>query len=224
MQFIHETNASQAAAALAERLVAELKADKRVAWFVSGGSNTTLAAQIMAAIPEDLSSKLTVLLLDERFGIPGHPDSNWQQLLDAGFDPKKAHVIPTLQAEKTLEITCSDYGKTVHQVVENSDIVIAQCGIGGDGHIAGILPHSAALTDSDWVRGYDGGTYKRITITPPVWKHIDLAYAFAYGDTKLAALRRLKEETLSVSDQPAQLLKEVPEAYVYTDQQLDQPV
>jgi 6-phosphogluconolactonase/glucosamine-6-phosphate isomerase/deaminase len=180
----------------------------------------------MADIPAELTSNLTVLLLDERFGIPGHADSNWQQLQTAGFDPKQAKVIQTLQREKTLEITCSEYDDAVHEVVDKTHkqggIVIAQCGIGGDGHIAGILPRSPAVNDSEWVTCYDGGAYQRITLTPVAWESIDVAYAFAYGDTKKGTLTRLKNDALSVDDQPSQLLKVTAEAYVYTDQQLEE--
>jgi 6-phosphogluconolactonase/glucosamine-6-phosphate isomerase/deaminase len=174
----------------------------------------------MAAIPVEYTASLTVLLLDERFGVPGHPNSNWQQLQDAGLNPQQARVTPVLQAEQTFETTVEAYEQAVRRVIDDSDIIIAQCGIGGDGHIAGILPHSAAIAAQEWVCGYDGGTYKRITITPSAWQHIDVAYAFAYGETKHGTLVHLKNNTLSVNDQPAQLLKITPEAYVYTDQQV----
>ena len=226
MQFIHEADASNAAKALADRLQLELESNHPVVWFASGGSNVSLAVQIMAAIPTELTSNLTVLLLDERFGTPGHADSNWQQLLAAGFDPKQAKIIQTLQSEKTLETTCREYDDAVHEVIDEAHqqdgVVIAQCGIGGDGHIAGILPHSAAVNDSEWVTCYDGGTYQRITLTPVAWEFIDVAYAFAYGDTKKGTLTRLKNDALSVDDQPSQLLKVTAEAYVYTDQQLEE--
>jgi 6-phosphogluconolactonase/glucosamine-6-phosphate isomerase/deaminase len=224
MQFIYETNADQAAAALAERLHVELEAGKPVVWFVSGGSNISLAVQVMDSMSEELSQKLTILLLDERFGKPGHADSNWKQLQDAGFNPKKAKTIETLQPEKTLLATCTAYDDAVHNVIgqaeKNGGIVIAQCGIGGDGHIAGILPHSSAVTASEWVTCYDGGAYQRITITPIAWEHLDVAFAFAYGDGKQGTLTRLKNDALSVNDQPSQLLKVTPEAYVYTDQEV----
>lgn len=218
VQFIHESDSSRAASALGARLIQELETGKRTVWMVCGGSNIPLIVSTMQSIPVELTGNLTVMLTDERYGKPGHPDSNWKQLYDAGFQPGKARVVETLQPELTLQDTCARYEKALHDTLEPADLVIAQFGIGGDGHIAGILPQSAGLNDEQWVAGYDAGTFKRITITPPVWQHIDIAYAFVYGSTKRTALEQLQHQELPVRDQPAQLLKTLPEVYVYTDQ------
>jgi len=180
----------------------------------------------MAAIPAELTSGLTVLLTDERYGVPGHPDSNWKQLDDNGFQPGQATVLRTLQPEMTMDDTVEAYAEAVHQAVSGADIVIAQFGIGGDGHVAGILPGSdgsSIATDdtaAPWVVGYDGGAFRRITITPPVWHGIDAAYTIANGEGKHGTLLRLRDDQLSIEDQPSQLLKTIPESYVYTDQEL----
>lgn len=218
LQFIHQSDSIQAATALTERLHKELAAGKQTVWLVCGGSNIPLVVAIMRSIPVELTANLTVMLTDERYGKPSHPDSNWKQLYDAGFQPGKAHVIETLQPELTLQDTCAMYDKALRHTLPGADLVIAQFGIGGDGHIAGILPQSAGLSEDHWVVGYDAGTFKRITITPPVWKYIKVAYAFVYGGSKQTALELLQHKDVPVRDQPAQLLKALPEAYVYTDQ------
>jgi 6-phosphogluconolactonase/glucosamine-6-phosphate isomerase/deaminase len=188
-----------------------------VLWLVSGGSNVPLTVAIMRSLPADIVSRLTVALSDERYGKPGHPDSNRQQLLAAGFQAGSAQVIETLQAELTLEDTRVAFDAALHTAIAAADITIAQLGIGGDGHIAGILPQSAGLAVDRWVAAYEAAAYKRITITPPVFNKLQAAYVFVYGDTKKGALERLSRD-LPASDQPAQLLKRLAEAYVYTDQ------
>ena len=226
MQLIHEPDTDRVVAAIGQRLASELEAGRKVTWFLSGGSNIQLIVRSMAMVPPQLTGNLTVLLTDERYGIPGHPDSNWTQLDAAGFKPEGARVLRTLRPEHTRDDTAAAYAADVELATSEADVVIAQFGIGGDGHIAGILPGSEGsllgLDDDDapLVVGYDGGAYQRITITPPVWRDIDVAYAVANGETKKGTLQRLVTEDLSIEFQPAQLLKTVPEAYLYTDQQL----
>ena len=36
------------------------------------------------------------MLTDERYGPVGHPDSNWSQLLQKGFDLPQAKLVPVL--------------------------------------------------------------------------------------------------------------------------------
>jgi 6-phosphogluconolactonase/glucosamine-6-phosphate isomerase/deaminase len=222
LQFCYEPDASKAAAALAGRLTKELESNDDVAWLVSGGSNVALSVEVMKQLPDQHLSKLTCLLSDERYGVPGHADSNWQQLTEAGFMERGATFLAALMPDMTMQDTVQHYAQVVESVFEKADVVIAQFGIGGDGHIAGILPRSAALTDDEQqlVAGFDGGAFQRITMTPPALRRVSAAYAYVYGETKLAALRRLQSETLPLSEQPSQILKELPEAYVYTDQQL----
>lgn len=211
----------QVVSTVADKLNSQLSAGKRVTWFICGGSNIPLITEIMTHVDPRATPALTVLLTDERYGIPGHDDSNWKQLDDAGFEPHDATVIRTLQAEQTLEGTCASYGDHVRRAVESADIVIAHFGIGGDGHIAGILPESDASRmdsqDDPWVTGYDAGNFMRITITPKVWDAIDIAYACAFGDSKRQAISRLVSEEPSIEEQPAQLLKRLDEATIFTD-------
>ena len=178
--------------------------------------------QHLTANVSDKLANLTIGLSDERYGKPGHADSNWQQLEVAGLKTGDADVIRTLVPGLTLADTCSAYEQQLGRAIASADKVIAQLGMGGDGHIAGILPDSTAVTSQDMITGYDGGAYMRITLTVKAFSLIQVAYCFAYGDNKLGALQRLIGKKVSISDQPAQLLKTIPEAYIYTDQQTEQ--
>lgn len=218
LQFHYQPDTTDAEAGMAERLASSLQQHDRVVWMVCGGSSIAQAVACIGRIPQELTGKLTVFLTDERYGVPGHPDSNWTQLFAAGFDGGDATIIPTLQEGLTLEDTCAAYAKTVVDALDQADDVIAQFGIGGDGHIAGILPQSAAVTSTEPVVGYDAGTFTRITLTPPVLERIQAAYAFVFGETKHDALVQLRDQDLSLDDQPSQILKRLPEAHIYTDQ------
>jgi len=158
-------------------------------------------------------------LIDERYGKVGHGDSNHQQLLDEGFKPDEAILLSILQSGLSLDETTSRYKALAGQAFEEADTVIALAGIGTDGHIAGILPNSPASYESKkYVVGYQADTYQRLTLTFPALRRINAAYVYAYGKSKSATLEKLKSEDLTLAEQPAQILKALPEAYVYNDQ------
>lgn len=219
MHFILTADWEEGITDLTQRLDRELSEGKRVLWLVSGGSNISASVQTMSNLQSELTANLSITLGDERYGEVGHADSNWAQLLQAGFDPAKATIYPVLQEDLSFEATVDRFNKLVNQAFAENDIVIAQLGIGADGHIAGILPESeAALEDTALVKGYDGGNYKRVTLTFPALLKIQASYTFAYGEAKRQALTNLKEGRLDITAQPSQILRELPEAYVYNDQ------
>ena len=161
---------------------------------------------------------LTLMLSDERYGASSHPDSNARQLESAGFNPKEATFIPVLINEP-LRITIDRYTQLVTQQFTKNEIIIGQLGIGTDGHTAGILPNSPATKVSDvLVAGYKGKDFCRITLTFPALRQLNSAFVFAYGASKKTALQQLKDETLALETQPAQILKAIPETYIYNDE------
>jgi 6-phosphogluconolactonase/glucosamine-6-phosphate isomerase/deaminase len=80
------------------------------------------------------------------------------------------------------------------------------------------LPGSPAITDEKFVAGYDAGNFTRITLTPPALRQIAVAFAFVYGKSKFEALQNLHDNDLPLDEQPAQILKQLNESYVYNDQ------
>lgn len=204
---------------LCDRLVAELKTGQKVLWLVSGGSNIGATVAIMNMLPEDLTSNLSIMLIDERYGRPGHADSNWQQLMQAGFTPKNAHLMPVLLSNSSLEATAMHYNNMAAQAFAENDVAIAQLGIGQDGKIAGILPHSIASKSGQQLAvGYEHEPFDRLTLTCAALEMMDAIYVFVYGESKKDALIKLQNEGLSSEEQPAQFLKQLPEVYLYNDQ------
>jgi 6-phosphogluconolactonase/glucosamine-6-phosphate isomerase/deaminase len=219
MHFILTSDWEEGITDLAQRLEKELSDGKRVLWLVSGGSNIQASVKVMERVPGELTSNLSIMPGDERYGEVGHNDSNWAQLLQAGFNAAKATVYPVLQADLSFERTIARFDKLANQALAENDIIIAQLGIGPDSHIAGILPESeAAYEKYALVYGYDGGQYKRLTLTFPALLKIRASYTFAYGDVKHQALADLQAGTQDLAKQPVQILRELPEAYIYNDQ------
>ena len=219
MRFIHTAGWEDGTAELTERLARELKDGKRVLWLLSGGSNIKASVVAMDNLAGSLTDKLDLMLADERYGEPGHADSNWQQLIDAKFRVRQATVWPVLEPANGFIETARRYDETARQAFSRADVVIAQLGIGADGHLAGVLPDSVSAREKDaWVVGYDCPTYRRLTLTLPVIAKVDAAYVFAFGDAKQGTLRRLRDKQVPAVKQPSQVLKKVHEAYIYNDQ------
>ena len=219
MQIIKSSNQEDGINDLSSRLNNYLEEGKKVLWLISGGSNINAASEIMRRVPENHSDQLIISLIDERYGDPGHQDSNFQQLLIAGFDKKRARLVPVLSNGLSLEETASKFEDFLADTINNVDISIGLLGIGEDCHIAGILPNSNAATENEsLVAAYDGGLYKRITTTFQLIEKLGICYAFAFGDNKNQALQELIEGKHSTVEKPAVILRELKEAYLYSDQ------
>lgn len=219
MRFILTAGWEDGIADLNRRIVRDLSTGRNVLWLVSGGSNIKASVTIMNNIPAELTKQLSVMLVDERYGEVGHKDSNWAQLLAAGFDAQNAQMLPVLKDGLSLEQTARRYNKLTDWAFSDADCVFAQLGVGDDGHIAGILPGSIAATEqTKLVVGYKSDRYDRLTLTFPALKSINAIYAFAFGSTKHKALTTLQSKELDIAVQPAQILKQVAEAYLYNDQ------
>ncbi len=98
------------------------------------------------------------------------------------------------------------------------DAVVAQFGIGADGHVAGMLPHSPAVEAAALVAGYESKPFVRISMTPPAIAHVQAAYTFVFGEAKKEAVSNLQTKELTLADEPCQILKTIPESYFYSDQ------
>ncbi|MBC7546623.1 6-phosphogluconolactonase [Candidatus Saccharibacteria bacterium] len=218
MQFINTDDRAYGASALRTRLTTELDAKRRVLWLVSGGSNIEISVAVMNELTNEQSKLLSVLLTDERHGVVNHSDSNGAQLLAAGFDHKLATLIPVLVGDRDLETTRRSYDHDAIASFAAAEIVIGQFGIGADGHIAGILPESSAVHSPEFVAAYKTEQYDRLTLTSHAIKRLSVAYVFAYGTDKFVALERLLNETIPYAEQPSQILKELPEVYIFNDQ------
>lgn len=219
LSFLSHDDPQKAAKHLRRRLIDKLMSQKHVAWLVPGGSNIELSVAVMKSIPESLRSQLTVLQTDERYGAYDHPDSNWLQLRQAGFDVSGARIETMLTKDNlSLPETVARYNKILEKVFASDVVVVGQFGIGPDGHIAGMLPGSPAVNSQALVCGYKANKFQRVTMTAKAIKKIDVAYAFVFGESKKIALNNLSTKDLPLNQQPSQVLKQIDIAYIYSDQ------
>jgi len=206
---------------LVERLVSTLNSalsrGVSVAWFLSGGSAIPIAVAVSKQLmPGERRARLRVLQIDERYGPVGHPNSNWQQLLDAGFDIRGATCQPVLQG-LSLPRTTEAYLETVTDALSNCDLRIGLLGIGPDGHTAGMLPRSTAASETQkLVVEYQGPDFTRITVTTPAIARLNLALSYAGGDPKRATLAALRKDG-PIEVQPAQAIKKAADWYIYSN-------
>ena len=207
---------------LAEELSLLLKQHYRVLWLVPGGSNIKIAVMVMDILVKDLDdvelSRLRVTLTDERYGLMNHKDSNYGQLIEAGFDFEKVTFVPVLVGLPLYE-TINNYGLEIEKLFIWADVIIGQFGIGPDGHIAGVLPATKGVYSDEVAVGYESDPFIRITLTLKTIRKIDEAYAFVIGSKKRKALLLLKQD-VSLNDLPSQILKDIPKVFLYTDQVL----
>lgn len=217
MRFIKATK-EQATRYIAERLRTLLASDKSVLWLVSGGSNVELQVAVMERIPDSLSKNLTIMPVDERYGPYNHPDSNCAQMRRAGFESKHAECVDILEEDRSADDTVKLLNDFIAREIAIGDYIFATLGMGPDGHIAGILPHSPALSQSELVTHYKAADYERITLcADTIAQHCDEVVLCAYGAAKKKALHRLAERDDQRQAVPAMLLKEVEDCTVFND-------
>lgn len=205
---------------IASRLT-ELLSVGPTTWFVSGGSNIAIQVQVLQALKAegvDLG-RLKILLIDERFGPVGHDSSNWKQLQDAGFMiGGPVYISPFTEAETTLDQATARYQQVVGEVLNGSDFVFCQVGMGDDGHTSGILPGSiAALEQTELVCGYEHAPYQRLTTTFPALQRMDEVCLVAYGPSKWPKLEDLCNKVGSQLELPIRVLTDIPLVTIYTD-------
>ncbi len=203
---------------LANTLNEALTMHKKVVWLVSGGSNVAISVAASKQIMPELRHKLVVMQLDERYVPMESENCNWQQLLTAGFDVAKSHVYPVLANDAmSLENTVQRYEAIVKMEFEQADYIIGQFGVGNDGHVAGILPETAAVTASGMVCGFKGFDFERVTLTFDGLRAVDKALVFAAGESKLPALHRLKNGEQSIEKLPARIFEQIEDSTIYND-------
>lgn len=215
LHFYKITDTDTIARRIARNIKAKMAEGKDVLWLLSGGSAIPIACAAAELLKKTDVSRLTVGQIDERFGIPGHHDSNWRQLESAGFGLPQARLMPILTG-KDIVRTTQNYDRFISDAEQSGNYIIGLLGIGADGHTAGILPNSAALSSDKYVDYYQSSDFKRITLTGRGLELLDEAAVYAAGPSKTGALADLSKR-LNPDEQPAQLLKRITTVDVYND-------
>ncbi len=235
MNVIYSPTSEQAIIAAGAHLtqLLEESKDKSILLLLSGGSAFELLDEINIKF---LGSHITIAMLDERYST-NESVNNFSQLLDTDFYgvclTLSVEFIETdVQGEETLEEYSNRFDAALRTWrMENPEgAVIATCGIGPDGHTAGIMPYpddkssfdSLFVNTDRWVAGYNAGDKNphpgRATVTIPFIQHeIDSAVAYAAGENKRGALIRVIGEQGSLNDTPALVLNSIKNISLFTD-------
>lgn len=209
--------AEEASGYLAGVISRRLQDGDEVFWLVPGGSAIRAAVDAADLMSDSDLQLLSICLTDERYGPPGHSDSNLAQLERAGFNPKAAAVRPVLRGWD-IERTTAAYGQLLERQLTSKAYKIGLFGIGADGHTAGIMPNSPAGDEADLATAFAGTDFMRITMSPRAISLLDEAVVYATGEQKHPVIRKLLESSGCDEDsQPAQVLRLVPRLTVFSD-------
>lgn len=214
--FIRPKSIGHSAEFIYKKIAGQLDAGKKVLWLLSGGSAISLAVETAKLLQNNPHlNNLIVTLADERWGTPGHPDSNWEQIQKAGFELREAILQPVLDGGN-LGQTLKTYTELLQKDLQETDYKIAIAGIGPDGHTFGIKPGSPAVGSKDLSVGFKWNDYSRLTPTAEFIRQLDEVIVYAFGAEKRSQLEDL-EKDLPLNDQPAQALKLVNKVTVLND-------
>ena len=143
---------------------------------------------------------------DERCVPPADPDSNvglaMRTLFAAGVP--EGCAVHRMEAESTDAAAAADrYGARLPQAID-----ILLFGVGEDGHIASLFPHSEALRETcRRVVAVVGPKPppRRLTVTPPVIRHAQAVFVLAPG-AKAALRAAARQEPADIDALPARLV------------------
>jgi 6-phosphogluconolactonase/glucosamine-6-phosphate isomerase/deaminase len=218
MRFIKVKSQETAEDFLFKEISSVVKKYDQLTWLISGGSNVNIAASVFKRLDDVSLGKITIMLTDERYGKPGHADSNYTQLSKAGINFGKVKNYPVLSGNLDLQTTTSRYLSLINSILEESNFTIGQLGIGQDGHTAGILPHSpVAKLGSESVVSYDASDFQRITLSFDAIKRLSSVLVFALGQGKQQAIKDLRGKELPLEVEPAQIFKQLTNVYIIND-------
>lgn len=201
---------------IAKRMRSALGAKQHVLFLVPGGSGITVAVRVSQLLSDIALKKLSITLTDERFGPIAHDESNWAQLTKNGFSMTGATLLPVLSGAN-LEHTILNFDQSLARLFQENDYRIGLFGIGIDGHTAGILPGSSAVTAKTLACGYEAEMFTRITMTPRAIAYLDEAIVYAMGHSKKEVLQSMRGD-IALDKQPAQALKHAGKLDIFSDQ------
>ena len=201
---------------ITDKILKQLSAGKKVLFFATGGSSIAVASKMAELLKNTSYKNLTVMMTDERYGPLHHADSNWQQLLEKGFDLPQATLIPIIDGSD-INKTTEKFNLELEKELKKADYKIGLFGVGKDGHTAGIIPKSDAVKSQAWACNHKTPQFERITITPKTIEKLDEAVIFMQGEEKWKVVEDLETKDIDINLQPAQILKKVPLLTLFTD-------
>jgi 6-phosphogluconolactonase/glucosamine-6-phosphate isomerase/deaminase len=197
--------------------------DKKTLLFLSGGNTPK---DLYKLIAQDSSNKIVpgaVATVDERWGYPGHKDSNEKMIEDTGLykfmEKNNVEIHTILHGILKRPETAKRYDIQLRGLFERFKKSVSIMGIGVDGHTAGLAANINKWQTwkfaIDYINNDSGWFYpERITITPTALNKIKNHIILVFGSKKKLALE--------VNKYPAKIFKNMSgKVYLITDQKLN---
>ena len=199
----YETRADAAIAAgkrIINALHRRLETDDSATVVVTGGTSPAPVYSYMAHKELDWH-RVHVLLSDERWVDPDHPDSNEKMLREALERSRAAYaqITPFFDAESSLEERCSELEKELEGLPQPYTSVLL--GMGADGHIASMFPDVSNLEEAlnlGSTRSFvpvdtASSPHRRLSMTLAALLRGDEILLLISGDEKRAILQQAAE-------------------------------
>ena len=150
MQLFEFDSRSEAAQAAGRRIVSalhrQLEGNERASLVVSGGS-TPVPVYAYLSHKEVAWHRVDILLSDERWVPPDHPDSNERMLREslATSRAEYARIVSYFDPACSLESRCVELDKEIGKLPQPFASVLL--GMGADGHFASLFPDADNVQD-----------------------------------------------------------------------------
>lgn len=215
--------AERAAHILTETLAAAIQKRGWASIALAGGRTPRLLYELLAQPPfRDAVAweQIEWFWGDERMVPPDHDESNYRLAAETLLTvlPIPADRIHRVLTELGPEQAAAAYEATMRTVfgvseseVPHFDLILL--GMGQDGHIASLFPHTVALQETRHLvvaNPVPALSTTRITITPVLLQAARAMLVLVTGSEKAQAVRRALEDRLAPVDFPAHLLATVP--------------
>ncbi len=195
---------------------------------LSGGSTIDIIKHIK--ITHESECRTIFMMGDERWS--REPAQNNCLQLQARYPDHAvtSNLIKTIPAtDESLENFAKRINKTFQETLAelSNPKIIYILGVGTDGHTASIFPLQKKLfkevyrADMTYVSVHVDGLKidSRASLTPSwILNQVDEVFAYMAGQSKLAILESLLNESKEIYERPAEIIKRHQRAHMYTDQ------
>ena len=202
--------------------------DKPTLLLLSGGSALSILDYVSNVV---LGPKLTITTLDERFSTDLNINNFAQIKATEFYERARGHgaseIDTSISSDDSLQETGQRFEASLQDWREKhpDGIMIATMGVGADGHTAGIFPNQPSFDyESDnWVVAHEltsgANPYaKRITVTLLFLKtQVTHAIGYIISEEKRSVFDSLQNDSFSLKELPACILKEMASVVVITD-------
>jgi len=203
---------------------------------LSGGSSMKILPHIKLSTK---GSRMTISMLDERWS-KDPTENNFSQLMETSFYKNSTrlgcqYIDTRVGIEKTVEEAGEIYNGSLYRwIKDNPDgKIIANVGMGSDGHIAGIMPfpdnpeyfEKAFNDDKIFAIGYNtkgkSQFLYRFSVTLSFMKnHFDATVSLIIGKEKELMLQKALSGQGKLSEVPAGIFRTLPRFSLFTNSSL----